>query len=79
MAQVNVYINFNGTTEEAFHFYRSILGGEFIETQRFSENSDESIGDEDKQKIMHIVYPIGGNLTIHGADVLDSTNQAKVG
>ena len=79
MPQVNVYINFNGTTEEAFLFYRSIFGGEFIETQRFSENSEESISDEDKQKIMHIAYQIGDNLTIHGADVLESTNQPKVG
>ena len=73
MPQVNVYINFNGETEEAFQFYRSIFGGEFLEIQRFDENPDQSLSDHEKQKIMHIAYQIGDNLVIHGADVLESS------
>lgn len=30
MALINPYIAFNGNAEEAFHFYRSVFGGEFI-------------------------------------------------
>ncbi|MFX5668462.1 VOC family protein, partial [Acinetobacter baumannii] len=26
---MNPYINFNGNTEEAFNFYKSVFGGEF--------------------------------------------------
>ena len=29
MANVNSYLNFDGTAEEAFLFYRSVLGGDF--------------------------------------------------
>ena len=29
MKSVNPYLNFQGNTEEAFNFYRSIFGGEF--------------------------------------------------
>lgn len=29
MARVSTYLNFNGKTEEAFVFYRSVFGGEF--------------------------------------------------
>lgn len=29
MANFNPYLNFNGNTEEAFNFYKSVFGGEF--------------------------------------------------
>jgi PhnB protein len=29
LASVFVYLNFNGNCEEAFHFYKSVFGGEF--------------------------------------------------
>ncbi len=29
MARVSTYLNFNGNTEQAFEFYRSVFGGEF--------------------------------------------------
>ena len=29
MARVTTYLNFPGTAEEAFKFYRSVFGGEF--------------------------------------------------
>ena len=29
MKQVSIYLNFPGTTEEAFNFYKSVFGGEF--------------------------------------------------
>ena len=30
MARVSTYLNFPGTTEKAFTFYRDVVGGEFI-------------------------------------------------
>ena len=35
MLAVNPYLNFNGNTEEAFNFYKSVFGGEFAMVQRF--------------------------------------------
>ena len=54
MAHINPWINFNGNTEEAFEFYRSVFGGEFSKVARV-EGSD---------KIMQIVLPIGDNVLI---------------
>ena len=33
MATLNPYLNFPGNTEEAFNFYKSVFGGEFITLQ----------------------------------------------
>jgi PhnB protein len=35
MAIINPSINFNGNAEEAFNFYKSVFGGEFISVVRF--------------------------------------------
>ena len=40
MATLNTYLNFNGNTEEAFNFYKSVFGGEFKTLQRFKDTPD---------------------------------------
>lgn len=30
MSRIDPYLNFNGNTEEAFNFYKSVFGGEFM-------------------------------------------------
>ena len=35
MPVINPYLNFNGNTEEAFLFYKSVFGGEFSVFQCF--------------------------------------------
>ena len=37
MATINPYLNFDGKTEEAFMFYKSVFGGEFLTFQRMNE------------------------------------------
>ena len=37
MAQINPHINFNGNAEEAFNFYKSVFGGEFVKVMRFKD------------------------------------------
>lgn len=72
---MNIYLNFNGTTEEAFRFYQSVLGGEFTMIQRFRDT--EGVGElseEDGEKIMHIGLPIGNNVLM-GTDALESMGQ----
>lgn len=70
MAQINPYINFNGNTEEAFHFYKSVFGGEFATIIRFGDmpNPDFPIPEAENNKIMHIALPIGKNVLM-GNDV----------
>ena len=71
MATINTYLNFNGNTEEAFNFYKSVFGGEFIAVQRFKGSPGcEGMTVEDQQKIMHIALPIGGNILM-GTDIID--------
>jgi len=66
MVTINPYINFNGNAEEAFNFYKSIFGGEFEQIVRFKDlKSDEfPIPENEADKIMRIVLPIGGNTLI---------------
>lgn len=72
MATVNTYLNFNGNTEEAFNFYRSVFGGEFVTLQRLKDTPDGgNLAESDKEKIMHVALPIGGNVLM-GTDVLES-------
>jgi len=70
MALINPHINFNGNAEEAFHFYKSVFGGEFERIVRLKDlASDEfPVAEEDADKIMHIALPIGPN-TLMGNDV----------
>jgi PhnB protein len=64
MAQINPYINFNGNTEEAFNFYKSVFGGEFAAVMRFKDmaNEDFHVAPHEADKIMHIALPIGKNI-----------------
>ena len=68
MAQINPYINFNGTTEEAFNFYKSVFGGEFAMIMRFGDMPNPNIPETENNKIMHIALPIGKNILM-GNDV----------
>ncbi len=35
--QLNHYLNFQGNTEAAFNFYRSVFGGEFLNLMRYGD------------------------------------------
>jgi PhnB protein len=64
MALINPYINFNGNAEEAFTFYKSVFGGEFVMIMRFKDLSspDFTVAENEANKIMHIALPIGNNF-----------------
>lgn len=79
MATVNTYLNFNGNTEEAFNFYKSIFGGEFITVQRFKDSPGcEGMAVGDQEKLMHIALPIGGNILM-GTDITEPMPPATFG
>ncbi len=72
MAVANVYLIFNGNCEDAFNFYRSVLGGEFTYMGRFKEmppmEGGRSMPEADANKIMHVSLPISKETTLMGSD-----------
>jgi PhnB protein len=74
MAIINPYLNFNGNTEVAFNFYKSVFGGEFVTLIRFKEmpNPNHPLSEEDGNKLMHIALPIGKGNVLMGTDFLES-------
>lgn len=71
MPTINPHLHFNGNTEEAFLFYKTVFGGEIKKIIRFKELSTEgfSFPEEELNKIMHISLSIGNTSTISGSDV----------
>ncbi|MDB5188069.1 MAG: hypothetical protein JWO50_589 [Candidatus Kaiserbacteria bacterium] len=70
MTTISPWINFNGNAEEAFTFYKSVFGGDFTKLVRFSDlaGPEFPVAEEEADKIMQIVLPIGGAMLI-GNDV----------
>ena len=76
MASINPYLNFSGNTEEAFNFYKSVFGGEFLALMRFKDNPEcGQMSEHDKERIMHIALPIGKSDAIMATDSLESMGQ----
>jgi PhnB protein len=74
MKSANPYVNFSGNTEEAFDFYRSVFGGEFLTVFRFrdfGDNNPMGVPENELDRIAHIALPIGDSLLM-GTDVLES-------
>ena len=77
MASVNTYLNFPGTTEEAFNFYRSVFGGDFNgPIHRMGDAppmpGQPPLSDTDKQRVMHVELPILGGHLLMGTDATES-------
>ena len=77
MASVNTSLNFPGTTEEAFNFYRSVFGGDFNgPIHRMggapSMPGQPPLSDADKQLVMHVELPILGGHLLMGTDATES-------
>jgi len=73
MAALNPYVNFPGNTEEAFNFYKSVFGTEFIGLYRFSDMPESGkMPENERSKIMHIALPIGKSGILMGTDALES-------
>jgi PhnB protein len=76
MATINPYLNFLGNTEEAFNFYKSVFGGEFLALQRFKDTPEAgNISASDGEKIMHVALPIGKGNILMATDALESMGQ----
>lgn len=74
MAQIHVYLTFDGQCEEAFRLYSKAFGKEPVYIGRFAAMppSDElgELSEEDQRRIMHICLPIEENFALMGSDQL---------
>lgn len=76
MAKTSTYLNFNGTTEAAFTFYKSVFGTEFDGLMRMGDVPPQEgqleLSDEDKRLIMNVQLPILGGHLLMGTDATES-------
>ena len=77
MARVSTYLNFARNTEEAFTFYKSVFGTEFV--GGISRHGDVPVpegqpgpSEEDKQLVINVQLPILGGHLLQGTDVPES-------
>lgn len=79
MANINPHINFNGNAEEAFHFYKSVFGGEFTKIVRFKDlaSTEFQVTENEANKIMHIALPIGSSILMANdvPEIMGQTNE----
>lgn len=71
MITIHPWINFNGNADEAFNFYRSVIGGEFTKIIRFKDIATEEykVAAEDAEKLMQITLSVGDTHELIGNDV----------
>jgi len=76
MARVNTYLNFPGNTEEAFNFYKSVFGTEFVSLTRMKDmprpEGAPALLESDANKIMNVQLPITNGHVLMATDALES-------
>lgn len=77
MATTSIYLNFPRCTEDAFLFYQTVFGGEFVGGIRRMgdaprENDAPELSDADKQLVMHVQLNILGGMKLMGTDAPES-------
>jgi PhnB protein len=71
--KVQPYLNFDGQAQEAFAFYKSVFGGEFVANMKMSEApGSEDLSEVEKNRTMHISLPIGGGILLMASDIVPS-------
>lgn len=78
--QINAYLTFDGSCENAFNFYLQHLGGEVLAKHPFAGSPmEQHCPTEWREKIMHMCIRVAGN-TLMGSDGMgDCQNTAYSG
>ncbi|MCD7978892.1 MAG: VOC family protein [Tannerellaceae bacterium] len=81
MLKLEPYINFDGSCEDAFEFYKSVFGGEFKGLFRYEDlpNSEIQTPIPAMEKIVHIGLPIGETVVLMGTDKPDHPSAKEPG
>ena len=83
MSKVAIYLNFQGNTAEAFHFYKSVFGTEFstpmMRMKDLPPNPEmPKLSESDLNSVMHVALPIIGGTELMGTDMLESMGHKLV-
>ena len=85
MSRVSTYLNFMGTTEEAFAFYSSVFGTEIsggiaLMGDMPTAPGGPELSDAERKLVAHVELPILAGHVLMGTDMLESMgHQLKVG
>ena len=72
MQLVHVYVNFPGTTREAFEFYETVFGTKIAMIQTFGDTSFmPNVPDAAKAKVMHAQLTITESVHLMASDAVD--------
>jgi PhnB protein len=78
MTRLNPYLYFNGNCEDAFNFYKSVFGKDFIYIGRYKDvpKTDKQIFlSEADEKIMHVSLHVGTETILMGCDITEVYKQ----
>jgi PhnB protein len=77
MINTDIYLHFNGQSEEALKFYRSVFGGEFIIAQRYRDMAgSDKMSEGDRDRMMHISLKITPATTLMASDLPSSDDKS---
>ncbi len=66
---LNTYLHFKDNAQEAFNFYKSIFGGEFLMIQRYKDApGNEKLSPAEGELLLHISLPIGKSNVLMASD-----------
>jgi len=77
MSKISIYLNFEGNTEEAFNYYKSVFNTEFsVPIMRMKDvpagPGMPKLSEKELNSVMHVALPILGGTLIMGTDMLES-------
>jgi len=77
MSKIAIYLNFQGNTSDAFHFYKTVFGTEFSAPMMYIKDlppnpNGPKFTEADLNCVMHVALPIVGGTEIMGTDMLES-------
>lgn len=83
MAHTSTYLHFDGNTEAAFTFYKSVFGTEFAGGLMRMGDVPPAAGqpemtEEQKQLVVNVILPITGGHLLMGGDVPESMKSGFV-
>jgi uncharacterized glyoxalase superfamily protein PhnB len=83
MARVSTYLNFPGTAEQAFAFYKAAFKTEYVgPIQRFDQvpsDASHPLSEAEKKLILHVELPILGGHVLMATDALKSMGPTVTG
>ena len=65
---LDIYVNYRGTCEEAFRFYEQHIGGRILGMMRHGDMPGSQVPPDFREKLVHAQIEIGGTVLM-GADI----------